>query len=148
MKRFMIASLLAAIGMVVLVGPTHAASRYCYYNPDDPDCIDQGGYGDPGSDVYDDNGDPYLPPPRRRGYDDGFDGKPIYRPPVVRPPQVFQPGSRCEELGLRLQSLGYRRVRPTDCDGKYYEYYAVRGYNRVMVKMKRSSGSIVAVNPR
>jgi hypothetical protein len=134
MKHFLIAGLLAAIGAVALVGPAHAASRYCIYNPDDPDCYDQGG--------YDDGYPPPPPPPRHQYYgDDQYDqgDDSFYQEPRPR----YQPVSRCTSVGQRLRRYGYRHIRPIDCGGKNYKYEAFRGYQRFIVKVKASSGRII-----
>jgi hypothetical protein len=138
MKHFLIAGLIAAIGAVALVSTAHAASRYCYYNPDDPDCFDQGGYGD--------GGDPVPPPPPRRPlYDNGYDqndyGEPYYPPRPPRP--VYQPASECETIGASLRRYGYRRIRAVDCDGRFFEYNANRGNRRFLVKVNSNTGRIV-----
>ena len=39
-QHFMIAGLLAAIGIVVLAGQSHAGNRYCAYYPEDPNCYE------------------------------------------------------------------------------------------------------------
>ena len=39
-QHFMIAGLLAAIGIVVLAGQSHAGNRYCTYYPEDPNCYE------------------------------------------------------------------------------------------------------------
>ena len=142
MKHFLIVGLIAAIGAVALVGTAHAGSKYCYYNPDDPDCYNQGG--------YDDGGDPFPPPPpppRRRPppppqfygddqYDQGDDG--FYTRPRPRPVV-----SRCTSVGQTLRRYGYRHIRPVECGGKNYKYEAFRGYQRYLVKVKASSGRII-----
>jgi hypothetical protein len=137
MKHFLIVGLLAAIGAVALAGTSHAASRYCYYNPDDPDCFDQGGY------------DPVPPPPPPRiyqpdygndQYDDGYDEQ--YAPPPRPRPPVYQ-ASRCERVGQSLRRYGYRNIRPLNCGGKNYKFEAFRGGGRFFVKVRASSGRIV-----
>jgi hypothetical protein len=137
MKHFLIAGLLVAIGAVALVGPAHAASKYCIYNPDDPDCYGQGGYDDGGYPP------PPPPPPQRHRfygddqYDQGDDG--FYQEPRPR----YQPVSRCTSVGQSLRRYGYRRIRPIDCGGKNYKYEAFRGYQRFIVKVKARSGRII-----
>ena len=39
-QHFMIAGLLAAIGIVVLAGQSYAGNRYCTYYPEDPNCYE------------------------------------------------------------------------------------------------------------
>ena len=139
MKHFLIAGLLAAIGAVALVGPAHAASKYCLYNPDDPDCYDQGGYNDGGYPP------PPPPPPRHHFYgddqynqddqeDDGF-----YQEPRPR----FRPVSRCDAVGQSLRRYGYRHIRPVDCGGVNFKYEAFRGHKRFIVKVKASNGRVI-----
>jgi hypothetical protein len=143
MKHLLIAGLLAAIGAVALVGSAHAGSKYCYYNPDDPDCYDQGSYDD-GSD------EPFPPPPPRHSYDDNGYGQNDYgddngyyeRPRPRRP--VYQAVSRCEAIGQSLRERGYRHVRATVCNRKNYnKYEAFRGHTRFLIKVKASSGKII-----
>jgi hypothetical protein len=140
MKHFLIAFLIAAISTVALVSSAHAASRYCYYNPDDPDCYNQGGYDD-GED------DPVpLPPPPRPRYDDNDYGNDDggYEPPQPRRPRpVARPVSRCETIAVNLQRSGYRRVRPLDCSGANYKFEAFRRGGRYILKIKSSNGRIV-----
>lgn len=143
MKHFLIAFLLAAIGTVAFVGTAHAASRYCYYNPDDPDCYNQGGYDDGQDDPF----PPPPPPPRRPTYDDntdyGTDDGSYDPPPPRRPRPVARPVSRCETIAVNLQRSGYRRVRPLDCTGPNYRFQAFRGGSRYILKIKSSNGRIV-----
>jgi hypothetical protein len=145
MKHLLIAGLLAAIGAVALVGPAHAGSKYCYYNPDDPDCYNQGGYDDGSDEPF-----PPPPPPRRHSYDDsGYgqndygDDNGFYEPPPPRRP-VYQAASRCEAIGQSLRERGYRHVRATVCNRKNYnKYEAFRGHTRFLIKVKASSGKII-----
>ena len=143
MKHFLIAGLLAAIGAVALVGPAHASS-YCFYNPDDPDCYDQGGNGDGGYTP------PPPPPPRYHFYgddqgdqynqdDQGGDG--YYQQQRPR----YQLVSRCAAVGQSLRRYGYRHIRPLDCGGKNFKYEAFRGYQRFIVKVKASNGRVLYV---
>lgn len=39
-QHLIIAGLLAAIGIVVLTGQSHAGNRYCMYYPEDPNCYE------------------------------------------------------------------------------------------------------------
>jgi hypothetical protein len=157
MKHLLIAGLLAAIGAVALVGPAHAAGKYCISHPDDPDCYDQGGntdngypqppqrhhshdngqndQGDQGDDGYD-QGD--------NGYDQGGDG---YNQGGDGFNPRHRPGdrlvSRCAAIGQSLRRYGYRHIRPLDCGGSNFKYEAFRGYQRFIVKMKSSNGRIL-----
>ena len=129
MKHLLIAGLLAAIGAVALVGPAHAAGKYCISHPDDPDCYDQGGnndggypqppqrhhsqdngQNDQGGDGYDQSGD---------GYDQGGDG---YNQGSDGYNQGHRSGdrlvSRCAALGHSLRPYGYRNIRPPASGGR------------------------------
>ncbi len=148
MKHFLIAGLLAAIGTIALVGPAHAGSKYCYYNPDDPDCYDQGGYSDGGEPF------PLPPPPPRPRYDDNGYGQDdyndgdVYSEPRPRRP-VYQARSRCEAIGQSLRQYGYRRIRATVCDrNNRNKYDAYRGHTRYQIKVKASSGKIIYAVPQ
>jgi hypothetical protein len=127
MNRLLIAGLLLSIGAVAYAGSAKAdmSNRYCYENPDDPDC-DATGYNpdpDPGYDGdYGDDEPRYAPPPPRRVYGGG--------------------GGSCQGLGRGLRQFGYRDIRPTDCDGKYYEYRARQGRNLYIVKVRSNSGRV------
>jgi hypothetical protein len=130
MKHFIIAALLAAIGTVALVGNAHAASKYCKYNPDDPACYDQGGYGDDDGygqpqPLYDDN---------QGMEDDGY-----YQ--EQRP--KFRPVNRCAAIGQSLRRFGYRQIRPLDCSGKNLRFEAFRGYKRYILRVRASDGRII-----
>jgi hypothetical protein len=126
MHRYLIAGLLLSIGAVAYAGGAEAQSsdRYCYENPGDPDCDASDfdpdpGYGDDGG--YDEPG--YAPPPRRRPVYGGGSGY-------------------CQRLGRGLRQFGYRDIRPSDCEGKYFEYIARQGRSLYTVKIRSSSGRV------
>jgi hypothetical protein len=128
MKKLILSVLVSGIGLATLAQAAEAQSRYCRYNPDDPDC-----YGERYGDDYDyDRRDHYDDDP---GYDEPDD---FYRPRrrYVRP-------SRCEELAHVLRSYGYRRVRAIDCGGKNYKYVGFRRGQRYVLKVKARTGRII-----
>jgi hypothetical protein len=137
MHRYLIAGLLIAIGTVVSVGQAQAqsVSRYCYYNPDDPNC--------------DDDEPRYYRPDRDEdpAYDDGQDDEPVYVAPrprrYVEEPVVV---SRCDRVRSRLERQGYRRLRALDCEGTSYKFRAVNSSGRSVVIRIRSDGRIIAVS--
>jgi hypothetical protein len=158
MKHFLIAGLLAAIGAVALVGPAHAASKYCFYHPDDPDCSSQGGQ-DGGGDYpppshHHNNGNGQYNPDDQYNQDDqgdqGYQGNQGYQGDQGYQDQGpgYQPVSRCEALGQGLRRYGYRHIRPLNCHGRFFGYEAFRGYHRFIVKVKANSGRIVSEIPR
>lgn len=137
MKHFMIAGLLAAIGVVVFVGQSHAGNRYCSYYPEDPNCYQalygQENYGQGGA---------YQEP--RQDYDDEeFDGadSDSYNQAPLR--LEAQPVKSCQSVGRALRQFGYRNVRTVECGGRDYKYVAFLGYQRFMVKVNSRSGAIV-----
>jgi hypothetical protein len=133
MHRFLIAGLLASIAAVMTVGHAQAqsVSRYCYDNPDDPACDDDGvRYYRP--DVDDEP-----------AYDDE-DEEPVYIAP--RPRRfVEQPASRCDRVRARLERQGYRRLRALDCAGTSYKFRGLRDGRNVVIRV-RSDGRIIAVS--
>ena len=142
MKHFLIAGLLAAIGAVALVGPAHAASKYCFYHPDDPDCYSQGGQ-DGGGDYpppshHHNNGNGQYNPDDQYNQDDQEDDG-FYQEPRPR----FRPVSRCDAVGQSLRRYGYRHIRPVDCGGTNFKYEAFRGNKRFIVKVKASNGRVI-----
>jgi hypothetical protein len=145
MKKFLIAGLLAAIGSVALVSQSHAASRYCIYNPDDPACYDGNGYDGNG---YDDS-DLYPPPPPRRhnnSYNDGYYGDNYDNGPVLS----FRFGAdnnRCQKIANSLRRSGFRNVRAVDCAGRDFAYLARRDGQRLRVIVKSSTGRISQIRP-
>jgi hypothetical protein len=125
--HFMIAGLLAAIGIVVLAGQSQAGNRYCTYYPEDPNCF-EALYGEGTLRAPDD--------------DDGQfeDGSFAYQPPPPRPRAKFV--TSCENIGRALRQHGYRQVRPVDCGGTDYKYVAYLGYQRYLLRVNSRSGAI------
>lgn len=127
-QHFMIAGLLAAIGIVVLAGQSHAGNRYCTYYPEDPNCYEalygQRGVsqapGDSGGQFEEDNFTFQSPPPRPRA----------------------KSATSCQSIGLALRQHGYRQVRPVDCGGVDYEYVAYIGYQRYLLRVNSLDGTI------
>ncbi len=136
-QHFMIAGLLAAIGIVVLAGQSHAGNRYCTYYPEDPNCYEalygQESYGQGGS---------YQEP--RQDYDDeefdGADDTNYYQAPLRL---KARPVVSCQSVGRALRQFGYRNVRAVECGGRNYKYVAYLGYQRFMVTVNSHSGAIV-----
>jgi hypothetical protein len=127
-QHFMIAGLLAAIGIVVLAGQSHAGNRYCTYYPEDPNCYEalygQRGVSQaasPGEGQFEDNNFTFQPPP-----------------PRLR----AKSASSCQSIGRALRQHGYRQVRPVDCGGVDYEYVAYLGYQRYLLRVNSLDGTI------
>ena len=125
-QHFMIAGLLAAIGIVVLAGQSHAGNRYCTYYPEDPNCYEalygQGVSQAPSHDAGQiEDGNFYFPPPRPRA-------------------KFLQ---SCQSIGRALRQYGYRQVRPVDCGGIDYKYVAYLGYQRYLLRVNSRNGTIV-----
>jgi len=127
-QHFMIAGLLAAIGIVVLAGQSQAGNRYCSYYPEDPNCF-EALYG---------HGAPQVP-----GDDDGQfeDGNFHFQPPPPRP--RAKAVTSCQSIGRALRQHGYRQVRPVDCGGVDYTYVAYLGYQRYLLRVNSRNGAIV-----
>ena len=127
-QHFMIAGLLAAIGVVVLAGQSHAGNRYCTYYPEDPNCFEA---------LY---GQGALPAP---GDDDGQfeDGNFTFQQPPPRP--RAKSVKSCHSIGRALRQHGYRQVRPVDCGGVDYKYVAYLGYQRYLLQVNARNGVIV-----
>ena len=127
-QHLMIAGLLAAIGIVVLAGQSHAGNRYCTYYPEDPNCFEA---------VY---GQGVSPAPG----DDGAqleDGDFPFQPPPPRP--RAKSVSSCQSVGRALRQHGYRQVRPVDCGGIDYKYVAYLGYQRYLLRVNSLDGTII-----
>lgn len=126
--HFMIAGLLAAIGIVVLAGQSQAGNRYCIYYPEDPNCYEA---------LY---GQSAL---QAQGPDDGQfeDGNSYLPPPPPRP--RAKSATSCQNIGRALRQHGYRQVRPVDCGGADYKYVAYLGYQRYLLRVNSRSGAIV-----
>jgi len=126
-QHLMIAGLLAAIGVVVFAGPSHAGNRYCTYYPEDPNCFEalygQGVSQAPG------DGDGQFD-------DDDF----TFQPPPPRP--RAKSATSCQSIGRALRQHGYRQVRPVDCGGVNYEYVAYLGYQRYLLRVNSLDGTI------
>ena len=138
MKHLMIVGLLAAIGIVVLAGQSHAGSRYCSYYPEDPNCYDtvygQGDYGQGGSfrgPEHDHNGE---------DIDEAY-GSYQYQP-QPRPRPMVRPVTSCEGVGRSLRLFGYSHVRAVECGVGNYKYVAYLGYQRFMVNVNSRNGAI------
>jgi hypothetical protein len=127
-QHFMIAGLLAAIGIVVLTGQSHAGNRYCIYYPEDPNCY-EALYGQGVSQT----------PNQNDGQID--DGNFYFQPPPPRP--RAKSVKSCQSIGWALRKYGYRQVRPVDCGGVDYKYVAYLGYQRYLLRVNRHNGAIV-----
>ena len=128
-QHFMIAGLLAAIGIVVLAGQSYAGNRYCTYYPEDPNCY-EALYGQ--RDVSQAPGD-----------DDGqFEDGDFYFQPSPPRPRAKAVRS-CQSIGRALRQHGYRQVRPVDCGGVDYKYVAYLGYQRYLLRVNSRNGAIV-----
>jgi hypothetical protein len=127
-QHFMIAGLLAAIGVVVLAGQSQAGNRYCTYYPEDPNCFEA---------LY---GQGALP---AQGDDDGQfeDGNFTFQQPPPRP--RAKSVKSCHSIGRALRQHGYRQVRPVDCGGVDYKYVAYLGYQRYLLQVNSRNGAIV-----
>jgi hypothetical protein len=128
-QHFMIAGLLAAIGMVVLAGQSHAGNRYCAYYPEDPNCFEA---------LYGQGGVSQAP-----SHDDGQfeDGDFQFQPPTPRP--RAKSAKSCQSIGQALRQYGYRQVRPVDCGGIDFKYVAYLGYQRYLLRVNSRNGAIV-----
>jgi hypothetical protein len=128
-QHFMIAGLLAAIGMVVLVGQSHAGNRYCAYYPEDPNCFEA---------LYGQDRVSQAP-----SHDDGQfeDGDFQIQPPTPRP--RAKSVKSCQSIGRALRQYGYRQVRPVDCGGIDFKYVAYLGYQRYLLRVNSRNGAIV-----
>ena len=121
-QHFMIAGLLAAIGIVVLAGQSHAGNRYCTYYPEDPNCYEA---------LY---GQGVSPVP-------GDDADLTFQPPPPRP--RAKSATSCQSIGRALRQHGYRQVRPVDCGGVNYKYVAYLGYQRYLLRVNSLDGTII-----
>ena len=128
-QHFVIAGLLAAIGVVVLAGQSQAGNRYCAYYPEDPNCY-EALYG---------QGSVALAP----SHDDGqfADGNFTFQPPPPRP--RAKSVTSCHSMGQALRQKGYRQVRPVDCGGVDYKYVAYLGYQRYLLRVNSHNGAII-----
>ncbi len=128
-QHLMIAGLLAAIGVVVFAGTSHAGNRYCTYYPEDPNCYDA---------LYGQRGISQAP-----GDDEGQfeNGNFYFQPPPPRP--RAKSAASCQSIGRALRLHGYRQVRPVDCGGKDYRYVAYLGYQRYLLRVNSLDGTIV-----
>ncbi|MEQ1522396.1 MAG: hypothetical protein ABL936_14080 [Aestuariivirga sp.] len=128
-QHLMIAGLLAAIGVVVFAGQSHAGNRYCTYYPEDPNCYEA---------LYGQRGVSQVP-----GDEDGQfeDGDFTFQPPPPRP--RAKSAASCQSIGRALRQHGYRQVRPVDCDGVNYKYVAYLGYQRYLLRVNSLDGAIV-----
>ena len=128
-QHLMIAGLLAAIGIVVFAGSSHAGNRYCTYYPEDPNCYEA---------LYGQRGSSQTP-----GDDDGqFDnGNFTFQPPPPRP--RAKSASSCQSIGRALRQHGYRQVRSVDCDGVNYKYVVYLGYQRYLLRVNSLDGTII-----
>ena len=127
-QHFMIAGLLAAIGIVVLAGQSHAGNRYCTYYPEDPNCYEA---------LY---GQGVLQAPSD-DYGQFDDGNFTFQPPPPRP--RAKSATSCQSIGRALRQHGYRQVRPVDCGGVDYKYVAYLGYQRYLLRVNSRNGAIV-----
>jgi hypothetical protein len=128
-QHLMIAGLLAAIGVVMFAGQSHAGNRYCTYYPEDPNCY-EALYGQRG--VSQASGDD----------DEQFDDSDFTFPPPPPRPRAKSVTS-CQNIGRALRQHGYRRVRPVDCGGIDYKYVAYLGYQRYLLRVNSRDGTIV-----
>lgn len=128
-QHLIIAGLLAAIGIVVLAGQSHAGNRYCTYYPEDPNCYEA---------LYGQRGISQVP-----GDDDGRidDGSFYIQPPAPRP--RAKTATSCQSIGRALRQHGYRQVRPVDCGGVNYKYVAYLGYQRYLLRVNSRNGEII-----
>jgi hypothetical protein len=148
MKKYILAGLMVLVGAVSFMGQAEAASRYCFYNPEDPRCYapppppqPDYGYDDPS---YDDSNlplwnDTFGERRRRHSYDRRDDGSTI----------TLQFGSRnsCADITRSLQRSGFRRVKPVDCAGRDYAFIAYRDGQRLKVGVKSATGRISTIKP-
>ena len=128
-QHFMIAGLLAAIGVVVLAGQSHAGNRYCTYYPEDPNCYEA---------LYGERS--VLPAPS--DVDGRIDDGNYYIHPSAPRPRAKSVTS-CQSIGRALRQYGYRQVRPVDCGGVDYKYVAYLGYQRYLLRVNSRNGEIV-----
>ncbi len=128
-QHLIIAGLLAAIGIVVLAGQSHAGNRYCMYYPEDPNCYET---------LYGQHDASQAP-----GVDGGqFDnGNFTFQPSPPRP--RAKSATSCQSIGRALRQHGYRQVRPVDCGGVDYKYVAYLGYQRYLLRVNSRNGEIV-----
>lgn len=127
-QHLMIAGLLAAIGVVVFAGPSHAGNRYCSYYPEDPNCYEA---------LYGQGGISQAP-----GDDGQFEDGNFYFQPTPPRPQA-KSATSCQSIGRALRQHGYRQVRPVDCGGVDYKYVAYLGYQRYLLRVNSRNGEIV-----
>lgn len=87
MKKYLIAGLLSAVGAVAMISQANARNDFCYYNPDAPQCQDDGSYGGGG----------YPPPAEGGGYGGGgypppppgYGGSGYPQPPDYPEPPIY-----------------------------------------------------------
>jgi hypothetical protein len=106
-QHFMIAGLLAAIGVVVLAGQSQAGNRYCTYYPEDPNCFDA---------IYGQGASPAL------GDEDGQFEDGIHLP--ICPRAKFK---SCHSIAVFAAT--WLSPAPVDCGGVDYKYVAYLGYS-------------------
>jgi len=171
MKKFLIAGLLTAIAAVSLISQASAASRYCFENPDDPQCYQNDGPNfppppPPPPPVFDGgNGYPPPPPPPPRYGDNGYPPPPNRFRPRHRPVyndnyygdgydqgavfsfQFGNSGNSCADIADSLSRSGFRRVKPVDCAGREYGYVAYRDGQRLKIRVRSATGRIFGINP-
>lgn len=128
-QHAVIAGPLAAIGIVVLAGTSHAGNRYCTYYPEDPNCY-EALYGQRGVSQEPGDGDGQFD-----------DGNFYFQPPPPRP--RAKSATSCQSIGRALRQHGYRQVRPVDCGGVDYKYVAYLGYQRYLLQVNSLDGTIV-----
>jgi hypothetical protein len=76
------------------------------------------------------------PPP------DDYQQTPRYRRPP--PPPVYDNGDDyCFDVGQNLRRLGYRQIRPIDCEGRYFVYRARSGSRLYELRVRSRTGRIV-----
>ncbi len=168
MKKYLIAGLLTAIAAVSLISQASAASRYCFENPDDPQCYQSDGpnFPPPAPPVFDggngyppppppprygDNGYPPAPPPRfrpnhRHVYNDNYYGD-GYDQGAVFSFQFGNSGNSCSDIADSLSRSGFRRVRAVDCAGREYGYVAYRDGQRLKIRVRSATGRIFGISP-
>jgi hypothetical protein len=132
MKKILIAGLFAAIGTFIMMSQASAASRYCFANPDDPDCFEPGYV----------NGDFYSPDSSYEG-----DGTYLRRRPVVDSHYAAPPRNSCKGLTKVLRRSGFKLPYPIDCSGRNYTYVAFRDGQRLKLIVASSNGRIRSIQP-
>jgi hypothetical protein len=116
----------AAISMVAAVAATPAEAKVNVY-------LGLGGYG-PG---YYEPETIYVAP-RRRHYE------PVYEEDYYEPRPVRY-GVSCDEGAQSVRNVGFRKVRPLDCNGNRFTYKARRHGSTYVVKVSRRSGDVISV---